>query len=263
MSLSQALTKDGMYGIVLPLGINTATARQVLCYIRQNGGNILDEDGNVALDSAKNRETLAFLKELYQYSPPGSANYGFGDLLTNYTAGTGAGTYYAGRMLGRVHSAAPDLEPVTGGIRQPHNGTPFCYTEPRGAYILAGARNRDAAKAWLLECLFERSRHIAWLLTSPGHNLPVRTSIAEDPEYKNFPLLAQHPDILATLLSETQFGGNFYKESPDHKPNLQGGALDTGPILPTMLQRYLINGESEEAALAWGQRQVTDLMQDA
>jgi multiple sugar transport system substrate-binding protein len=263
LAFAKALTKDGMYGIVLPAGLNTATSRKLFEFFRENGGNIVDEDLNVAINSPQNKETLEFLKELYQYSPPGSANYGYGDLLTNFTSGIGASTYYAGRMLQRVAANAPDIAKQTGAIRQPYKTEPFCFTEASGAYILDGARNRDAAKAWMLEYEFEDGHHIDWLLTAPAHNLPVRKSIAADPRYKNFPLLQQFPEILEVVQTETGFGGSFYRESPNHKPNPQGGALDTGPILPTLLQRVLVNNEAPDSALAWAERQVQDLMDEA
>ncbi len=262
LNVAKTLTRDGVYGICLPGGVNTATARQVLIYFRQGGGNILDADGTIVINSAENRATLEFMKELYQYSPPGASNFGFGDLLTNFQSGICASTYYSGRMLQRVSARAPAIAPSLGCVFPPYKSVRFTYTEPRGAYILAGARNRDAAKAWMVEEQFEAGRHIDWLLTAPDNNLPVRTSIATDARYTGHELLSARADVLAVLLNATETPGNFYKESHEHAPNPVGGSLDTGPVLPTMLQRYVFGNESAETVLSWAAEQIDDMLQN-
>jgi multiple sugar transport system substrate-binding protein len=256
----KALTHDGVYGIALPAGVNSATSRKLLEFIRQNGGNIVDENLKPALDSKANEETLTFLKELFQYSPPGSANYGFGELLNNYTTGTVASTFWAGRLLQRTDARAPAIMQKTEAAQEPYKVQPFNFSESSGAYILAGARNPAGARTWISDYEFGKSQHIEWLLTAPGMNLPVRKSVAADPAYKSHPLLQKYASIVSTIQAQIPSGGNFFKESPDHKGNPQAGSLDAGPLLPTMLQRVLVNNEAPKDALAWGQRQLTDIM---
>ncbi|MCC2099070.1 MAG: extracellular solute-binding protein, partial [Hyphomicrobiales bacterium] len=261
LTFAKTLTRDGMYGVALPAGSNTATCRKLLEFFRQNDGNVVDEKLTPALDTDNNRETLAFLKELYQYSPPGSANYSFGDLLNNYAAGTVASTYYAGRLLQRADSRAPEILAKTGAAKEASSKQDFCYSESSGACIFAAARNPDAARLWMTDYEFDKQLHIDWLLTSPGMNLPVRKSVAQDPAYSGDPLLKKYPEILDTIQAQIPSGGNFFKESPDHQGNPKAGALDSGPILPTILQKVLVDNEAPKDALAWGQRQLTHLMQ--
>ena len=47
------------------------TMHQFLNYLYSNGGEVLDADGNVALDSENTRETLAFYAALEEYAQPG------------------------------------------------------------------------------------------------------------------------------------------------------------------------------------------------
>jgi multiple sugar transport system substrate-binding protein len=260
LAFAKALTKDGMYGIALAAGVNSATCRKMLEFIRQNGGNVVDENLVPALDTKQNEETLAFLKQLYQYSPPGSANFNFGDLLNNYSAGTVASTFYAGRLLQRAQAKAPELMGKTAAVQEPIKTQAFCFSESSGAFIFNHARNPDGARTYIKDYEFNTQNHINWLLTSPGMNLPVRKSVAGDLAYTGHPLLQKYASIVETIQAQIPTGGNFFRESANHKPNPQAGALDSGPILPTILQRVLVDNEAPKDALAWGQRQLTDLM---
>jgi multiple sugar transport system substrate-binding protein len=260
LTFAKATTQDGVYGFVLPVGGTYFTTRILHMFIRQNGGFVVDEDLNVAMDSAENRETLAFLKELFQYSPPGSGTYAAKDILTSYTSGSAAMVYYQGRQLQRVASDAPALLPMLGAIPAPYKKTPYNEGEPKGAILFKGSANRDLAKKWLLEYQFAHPYDINWLLTAPLNSLPVRTSVETDALYTGYPLIRDHADIARTIIEQGKISGNFRFESPNHKPNRFGGALDRGPVLPTMLQRYLLNGESADSVLAYAQKEIKAIM---
>jgi multiple sugar transport system substrate-binding protein len=52
-----------------------------------NGGTVIGEDGEAALDSPENRETLTFFKELAEFAPEGIANVGEPEAVSAFTAG--------------------------------------------------------------------------------------------------------------------------------------------------------------------------------
>lgn len=261
LTFAKAFTHDGKYGVCLTAGTNLATCHLILTFFRQGGGGLLDEDGKVIIDSAENRKTLDFLKDLFQYVPPGYANYGFSDLLKTFETGLVAGTYYLGRELQRVYANAPDIAPHVGAGIMPQGPTPWNMSGPKGAFILADARNPDGAKRWILEAQQELGNYIDWLLTAPGMYLPVRKSAAADARFTGYPLLQSHPDILqAAITASTTNAGNYLYETTKHKPNFKGGALSASPILPTMLQSFLVNNESADSVLKTAQKAVEDLI---
>jgi multiple sugar transport system substrate-binding protein len=260
LAFAKATTHDNVYGVVFPVGVNNYVARLILTFFRQNGGDIVDKDLKVAIDSQPNRETLAFLKELYQYSPPGSGNYAPKDVLSNLTAGTTSMVFYEGRPLGRLAENAPDVLAKTSCVQMPYSKQPFNHGEPKGAIIFKGARNRDLAKKWMLEYQFAEPYYINWLLTAPSHLLPLRISVAQSPDYNNFPLMTSHKDIVETIRAASKIAGNFRYPGAGYTANPKGGTLDTSPVLPTMLQRYLLNGESADSVLAWAQGEVQSIM---
>jgi hypothetical protein len=90
--------------------------------------------------------------------------------------------------------------------------------------------------------------------------LPVRKSVAADPNFTSSPLLKQRPDVLAVLEKAAEYQGNLYKETPNHKPNYKSGDMSASPILPTMLQQHWINKEPAEASLGRAQKQMEDLI---
>jgi multiple sugar transport system substrate-binding protein len=260
LAFAKANTRDGVYGMCLPVSVSYVGARMVLTFFRQNGGDVVDEDLKVAVDSPQNKEALAFMKELFQYSPPGSANYMPVDQLTSFTTGAVAITYYEGRPLGRIMRDKPELMPLVSAVPLPYKTTPFNHGEPKGAIIFNQTQNRELAKKWILEAEFSEPNHVNWLLVAPSHMLPVRQSVADNPRFNDFPLIRDNKEIVDTLKEQNKNSGNFRYPSINHKSNPKGGAIDTSPILPTMLQRYLLNNESAESVLAWGQKEITNLM---
>ena len=262
LAFAKATTRDGVHGVVIPCGMNPASGLRFFEFIRQNGGNVVDENLRPAVDTRTNRETLEFIRELYQYSPPGSPNYGYGEMLSAYVTGAAASSIYSGRMLQRTISRNPSIAPHIGAVRLPSKTKPFCYADVRGAFVFAGARNKQAARTWIQKYRAAGPDHIDWLLTAPGNNLPVRKSAAADPKFAGFEMIRDNKPVFDTLYQAATEGGNLYKESPNHKPNPKAGALSEGPILPTMLQRFLVNKESANDVLAWGQRQVRQVMED-
>lgn len=260
LNWAKTFTGDNKYGIALAGGVNYSTCFMVLQFFRQGGGGILDEDGKVMIDSAANKTALEYMAELYQYSPPGSANYGEADLLKNLQTGTAAAIYYPGRVLQRMTTNAPELMPNINATIPPYSAKRFTSNGPRGTVIFADARSPDAAAEWALESSFGRESHIDWLLTAPGMFLPVRKSVAADPRFTGSPLLKERADVIAVLEEASHDEGNLYKETPNHKPNFRSGDVSASPILPTMLQKHWINKESSASALSWAQKQMEDLL---
>ncbi|OQY34405.1 MAG: hypothetical protein B6I38_02410 [Anaerolineaceae bacterium 4572_5.1] len=74
------------YGIAM-LGGGVAGAQDYMVWVQQHGGTLLDADGNVKINTAKNVEILEFFGSLFDYGPPGSTGYWWGDRETAFRDG--------------------------------------------------------------------------------------------------------------------------------------------------------------------------------
>lgn len=263
LAFAKALNKDGIAGVIYAFGRNAAGNRIFFDLLRTNGGNLVDPDLNVVFDSPATYETLEFVKELAQYSPPGSANYAYAELINPFVSGKAASTFYPGRPLQAVNAQNPALADKIAPIALPYNKEPFTDGDPAVTYIFKDAKRKDLAKLWITDIQYGPEWHVKWVNILPGHNLPVRESIKQSAEYRNNELLKKYPEIVKVLQEQADRAGSFSKESPAHKINTQGGVISSGPILAEVVQRVLVNNEPPKAAAAWGHKELVDIMKDA
>ncbi|MDY6065712.1 MAG: sugar ABC transporter substrate-binding protein [Finegoldia sp.] len=68
LQVSKEQTSGNRKGFAIPTDITSGTD-EILNFIYQNGGKIVDENGNFVINSKKNIETLEYLKKLVDYIP--------------------------------------------------------------------------------------------------------------------------------------------------------------------------------------------------
>lgn len=66
LQVAKEQTKDGRKGFAIPTDLTSGTD-EILNFIYQNGGRIVDEDGNYVINSEENIETLEYFQELADY----------------------------------------------------------------------------------------------------------------------------------------------------------------------------------------------------
>jgi len=257
-------TKD-MFGIVVPLGRNSATNYVLFNLIRENGGNVVDPDLNVVFDSPQVVEAVEFLAQLAQYSPPGSTDYGYGEQVDLFVNGQVASTYYFGRIFQSVHDDNPDLLDKVAVSAMPYNTEPFDFTFPAGSILFKDSKNQDLAEEYLADFLYSPDFYAENMALLPGQNCPTIPSAVESPIFKESPVVQAFPDgvQLLTDLASSPNIGTYDKESPDHQINTQAAVLDAGTVLCDVVQRVIVDKESAASAVKWGHEQFVDAMEDA
>ncbi|PON18380.1 hypothetical protein C2W62_08270 [Candidatus Entotheonella serta] len=77
------------------------------------GVKIYDDEWDVILDSPEIKpkaiQTLEFLQNASQYTPPGLLEIGLKDMLINFTSGLSAITTYTGRLVHSIEDRSPEL----------------------------------------------------------------------------------------------------------------------------------------------------------
>ena len=89
VSVSQALTGDGHYGLVVP-GQGDPAQRTFSDYFWQAGGDWVDDKNKPAFNSAEGIQALTFYRDLiqkYKVMPPDAVNYGWNENTSEFASG--------------------------------------------------------------------------------------------------------------------------------------------------------------------------------
>ncbi|MEN2267952.1 sugar ABC transporter substrate-binding protein, partial [Enterococcus faecium] len=79
--------ENKQYGIAMPSDEGTMSQQAFTQFGLSNGANVLDDEGEVTIDTEKMREALSFYQNLSQYTMPGSNDVTeIKDALMNGTA---------------------------------------------------------------------------------------------------------------------------------------------------------------------------------
>lgn len=255
---------EDRYGFAVPLGRNSMTNLFFYVVLRSGGGHIVDPDLNVVLDSPETLEALEFIRELSQYSPPGSENFTFADLVSNFVSGRAASTYYMGRILQQVNANAPEMAADLGATTIPvATGVPeFLYNNLRGAVVPADAERPDLAQLWLTEFQYEPSLYIEWLNLLPGHNNPLLPEVESEESFTSEEVRAANTEIMDVLQRTSLEGNDFILESSEHtNPNPAAGELEAGTILSDMVQAVLIQNADPQESVSAAASQIADVIE--
>ena len=181
-------------GIILNNVSGLSGAFRALPFMRQAGGDFLDNNGNVALNSQANIKAFTFLRELAAYTPTGSLNETSEDTLQSLFLIQKKSAYYVDGQWAMVaagdgiKSAALPLESKSSTI----TGNTFIGNVLFG--ITEGSKNKAAASAFLK---FLTSAEVQLKLYELDGRLPVNTKVLESAQIKEInPAINPYIDML-------------------------------------------------------------------
>jgi len=170
------------YGIAL-LGAGSAGAQDYMAWVQQHGGTILDADGNVKLNTEENAQILEFFGDFFDYAPPGSPGYWWGDRETAFRDGKVAmmegwsiarNDYEDPEMSSIVGMVDITLAPVAEGVAQTYGFGGW------GIGINADSDPMKQEAAWeFIKWLSSEEIQKEWVM---HRGVPLRYSTMTDPE---------------------------------------------------------------------------------
>jgi len=248
LAAAQALTDPdaGFYGMALLGAKGPAVAQDYMVWVQQHGGRILDDEGKPALNTPENAEILKFFGELFNYAPPGSADYWWDQRETAFRSGNVA--MMEGWSIARAGYENPEISSVVGKV------------DIAVAPVKAGLEPKFGFGGWGIginadstpqeqECAWQ---FIKWL-TSPeiqkewlrNDGAPIRRSTMTDPE-----IVAQYPWMPVLLES-------FEKGDGDYRPRIPQYSI-IQDALGTHVNAFIVGQVTAEEALDAAQKQVED-----
>jgi len=195
----------------------------------------------VAWDSPQNIETYEFLKSLIPYLPPGYAEAGWSELLSNYYTGATAMTRYAGRLLSNTKEFNEEIYGVTKCCREPTpNGRPeeqIGLAEVAGIGIWKATADVEVAKDFS-HSFVTGDNYLDWVHTVVPHYLPPRKSVMNDPKYWEHPILQEKRESLEIMLDALETGVNWNCEHGTFNPD--ANAIVSTTLIPDCVQDIMI-----------------------
>ena len=282
---AEALTKDAngdgnpdQFGLALPGGKNRWTLGNYMRFLWQTGETVFDKDFNVIFGKEGAVRALEYYRDMLKFGPPGHASYSYNETQDAFVSGLAATQPYAGRTLGKVHDNAPQLLNVTRGAKLPAGPiggeVGFAGWDMYAIFnekVGVSTAEQDAAKKFLKHILTGKPA-TDFALTVPGHLIPPYLETLEDPNlWTGHPLMTSHKAEIEWLYVTrnsldyiTEAGATITADKVTPGPvNPYWQAVDSGMIIPTMVQKVVIQNEAPKAAVEWAASEMKRVVEDA
>jgi len=258
---AKAATKGGVFGAALPYGKVGFANRFMYMLINQAGGQVIAPDLSVAFNSPETVAAFEWMKEMYQYCPPGSAGYSFGEVMTAYVSGRAAMAVYSGRPLINVNTQNPSLADKISVAFFPYRreGKDYGLCAFDSLFIPKGSKNVAEARK-LAAWLYRPESYVPFLHATPGHHLPVLKSVAQSASYNDQPLLTKYKAEVDTMTASTARAFNEIKPSNAHPFIRKAGEITGSNILAETLQRVVVENAPVKAAVEAGADRIAAIM---
>jgi multiple sugar transport system substrate-binding protein len=252
--------EKGIYAAVFPAGRTWNTHIQSIAHIWSAGGYFFDEKLNVVLDSPETVRAVRFYTEMVKrFSPPDASTYGFREASATYTTGKAATTFYWGRVLTHLYQQNPALLKVSETVFIPRDKV---YKFGAGYDEFTVMKGPNSAQAIELVKFMLADPNQMFRLMTPviGHVVPTRKSVI--PKLGEHEWIRDNPKIVKTLIEPHSYGVQDTKESDKHPFNYKMDAMISKNVLPDMIQRIVVGGESVEKSVSAAHKAAADIAKD-
>lgn len=253
---SEQLTKGDKYGIGITSSKHLYTDQEFYSFMVTNGGKeLFNEDGSVNFDTPNNVETTALYKDLSKFSPPGSNSWTWAEPQAALNNGTLAMAIEKGQFLGpfEEESGRPPEDLGVAPLPWPSSGERGSIYYSNAAMLYTNDENKKEAAKEFMKFLFEPNNYADFLLAEPGLFLPV-TEDGASSAWKDSEVLGKYPEAVDLMVKQSQ-SGYLFGFTRDKVP--EGiGKISAENLLSQVVQKAIVDGDSPEEAVAWGQEQM-------
>ncbi|QIM62363.1 sugar ABC transporter substrate-binding protein [Pasteurellaceae bacterium Orientalotternb1] len=259
---AKMLTKEGVYGLSVPMGSNDLMATRFLnLYVRSGGGSLLTKDLKVDLTSPLVQDGIKYWVKMYkETSPKDSVNYNVLQQATLYYQGKTAFDFNSGFQIGGVKANSPQLLDMIDAYPVPkineNDPTPALETSNIPMVVWKNSKHPDVAKAFM-KTLYDKDRYITFLKAVPVGMLPAIKGISEESAYRDDPLVTQFKHAETIIADAVQRGTAIGYE---HGPNVQAGVITNQHIIEKMFQDIVINGTDPMVAAQKAEKELNNLL---
>lgn len=265
-----------VYGICVTAGRDALATDTFGAFLSMSDTDLFAEDGAIAFDNEKTVKAMSFYKDLYQFAPSAASNWSWGEVESNWAAGTFAMAFYHAPNLAAFfengnHDIATTVLPAENA-----NAKSATTSFNHAIAVTTGAVENghyDACTAFIEFC---QKPEISWILTvcqEPGFYMPTTEAAAQliEESYfdeESFPLknfdgsdgstdreiLDNFLNVAMESLKSANAIGNKYGAV-----NLNLAEIYNSYVISDMMQKVLLAGEDVQTAVSWAQGRMEEI----
>ena len=208
-------------------------------------------------------ETFDFYDELLEYSPADSADYSWGEPQAAFNSGAAAMAIEKGQYLlpFEEESGRPAEDLGCAPIPQAEpGGEPGSIYYSNAAMVMSEDDERAEGAEEFLSFLLDPENYGDFLNADPGLFLPVTESGVDAESWTSNEVITQYRECVDAMLEQSENGALFGFVDGQYVDTI--GNISGQNILAQVLQQIAVEGEDPEAAVADGQQQMLDAVQD-
>lgn len=254
LAAAETLTTEDQYGIGLPANRQLYTDQTVYDLMVNAGADeIYNEDGSLRFDNPQTVAAYDFYNQLYQFSPPDSPNWTWGEAEACFASGSCAMILQFTVITTYDTQAEGDPEDL-GVMAIPHSddveeSDTIAYSN--GVMFLTDDPARLEASQRFVSFLLEPENYGRFLNMEPGLFLPVTEAGAEAESFWNDPLVVKYQSQVETMIENSTNGRLFGFTGGNTFPSI--ASISAQNLLAQTLQMVVIDDMPPEEAVAEGQ----------
>lgn len=228
--------ETGQFGIAMA-GKPDFQIRQVWeTILYSNGGNLIDRDGKVTVDSPESVRATEIYRELFASSPPGSMANAFIEINRIFGQGSAAMVVSLPVVLTQLLSGDSSMAGQVGAVIPSDNGGDATMQNYRGWCVFKTSKHPELAKEFI-KLLFSTDAYADHLEAAQLASLPVyNDKVAVDRFFSTNKTAKAFPDALRYILDN---GRGYYAGINLYGPNPKAGQLNNEGVIERALNRYL------------------------
>ncbi len=251
LKVAEKLFKIG-HPIGLPISHCGDSNDWLFMVLNSFGAKVIDEKGNVVINSPETKKALEYVKELSKYMP--TDIFAWDGAGNNKWILSGIGSYIINSMsvVASAKNDFPDIYKNLGLVLPPKGSAGLFATTSMYSYgVTKWSKNQVLAKQFL-EYLYDENNFKGWVEASKGYNMPLFITLTK---FNNLQCWNLYPDvkILFTI-------GKYYHLPVWPAPASASAQLTYDSyIIPDMFANYITGKMNLDESIKWAEQQLNQL----
>lgn len=256
---SEALSKDGAYGIGVPANKQLYTD-QTIYSVMVNGGasEIYNADGSLRFDNPETVASYEFYTKLNKLSPPDSSSWTWGEAEACFVSKS-CGMVMQFSVISTYDTQgggeASDLGVAAIPVKEA--GTePATIAYANAVMMLSKDEAKRKASEEFIAWLLEPENYGKFLNMEPGLFMPVTEDGAKAESFWSDPMVTKYKSQIETIIANGKNGKLFGFTSGRTFPSI--AAISAQNLIAAVLQDITIGGKDAKTAVAEGQARMVE-----
>ena len=258
----EKLTTEGQYGIGLPANKQLYTDQTTYDFMINAGAEeIYNSDGTLRFDNPQTVAAYDFYNQLYQYSPPDSPNWMWGEAEACFASRTCASVLQFTVITTYETQAEGDAADL-GVIAIPHaadvekSGT-IAY--PNAVMVLTEDPAKQEAAYKFMRFLLEPANYGRFITMEPGLYLPITEDGGKADSFWADPTIVKYKSQVETMIKNSENGMLFGFTNGNTFPSI--AQISAQNMLAQVLQKVVIDKMPAADAVKEGQTMMEEAIQ--